>query len=406
MRFLIGIFAFLLSTSLASAAIVAQKSAKSELDGWHPQTKTHVIVASKGLMFASVGYQQANFFSKLYPEDQILFITNLPTSEGYRFTKQTQLKKQGFQIVEENSSPMTSSSFISSVLKYTGNIKTLTIISHNGVDKGPWLEDGDRRLDFKNESLMSQLKPAFNKDSWVRIQGCNSGWNVARYLSQYWNVPVLGSFTSTSFYYLTQGGSYELYTSIEDQKKSPEAAAAKKDIWSLNGNRDGESSMNCPEGMCLTLIPEAAPYHLQIHKSPEAAWLPMTKPVCASSISDERCQMALAESLLSGVGSISRPMALDDEDTFKSIVYQSICGSYSNERAQKACVQNLDSAYSKRLVYFPYKHGKMLKCSGLRACEFQQISIDLRINKPNSSSNSIFEYIDDAIAGYHLLRRF
>lgn len=398
MKLILSLILVTASSSLAPAGIVAQKSSGS----WNPKAPTHVIVASKGLTFASVGYQQARVYENLFPNNQVLFITNLPTNETYKFTKQVQLKKNGFRIVAESSKKLTSESTIATVLANTTNIRSLDIISHNGVDKGPWLEDGDNRLDFKNPELMAKLKPAFSAKAWVRIQGCNSGWNVAPYLSQFWGVPVFGNFTSTSFYYLTAKGDYELLQSVEGGESAKSDLPAKMDTWSFVTSHGAKLASPCADGTCLTLIPEAAPYHYHVHKSPKAAWLPMSKPVCAKSISDQRCQKAQAEALLTAVGSTPRNEALWNADTYKKIVFQSICGSYSSGSSQKRCREYLEVTYKNRTEYFPYKLGEMLRCSGLRACSFTQESIDLRKNKKGTQS-TLIEYLDNAFIGYQLL---
>lgn len=393
------VFAALILTGYAaSAAIVAQKTPTS----WNPAKPTHVIIASKGLSFAAVGYQQARVYENLFPGNQILFITNLPTTATYKYTKQIQLKKQGFSIVTEDSKILTSSSTIATILAHTKNIRTLDIISHNGVDKGPWLEDGDNRLDYKNEALISKLKPAFSANSWVRIQGCNSGWNVAPYLSQYLGVPVMGSFTSTSFYYLTTNGDYELFQSVEGGEPAKNLIPAKTDSWSFVTPQGAKVPTPCADGTCFTLIPEAAPYHYHVHKSPKAAWLPMSKPVCSKTISDERCQKAQAESIISAIGSTPRNDALTQFETYKTLVLQSVCGSYSSATSQKTCRANLEYSYNNRTEYFPYKLGEMLRCSGLRACSFTQESIDLRKNK-NGTQSTVLEYLDNAFKGFQLL---
>lgn len=398
MKSIISLILVTVTSSFAAAGIVAQKASNT----WDPKAPTHVIIASKGLTFASVGYQQARVYENLFPKNQILFITNLPTSGAYKYTKQLQLKKQGFKIVTENSKKLTSESTIATVLENTTNIRSLDIISHNGVDKGPWLEDGDNRLDFKNADIMTKLKPAFSAKAWARIQGCNSGWNVAPYLSQYWDVPVFGSFTSTSFYYLTPNGEYELFQSVEGGEPAKNILPAKTDTWSFVTSQGATVPTPCAEGTCYTLIPEAAPYHYHVHKSPKAAWLPISKPVCAKSISDERCQKAQAEALLTTIGATPRKEALWNPNTYKKIVFQSVCGSYSSASSQSTCRGNLEVSYKNRTEYFPYKLGEMLRCSGLRACSFTQESIDLRKNK-NGTQSTLIEYLDNAFKGYQLL---
>lgn len=384
-KFLILVTVFV--CQISSAAVIATYSKNS----WSTTTSTRVIVVSKGLMFASVGYQQAQVFKDLYPEEQILFITNKPTTTVYSNVKQTQLKKIGFKLGEDNADPLTNKKLISVLSHYTSRIQSLDIISHNGVVLGPWLEDGNTRLDFNNKSLMTSIKPLFDSKAWARVQGCNSGWNVAPTLSKYWGIPVMGSFTSTSFYTLNKNGAYELYS--EDKVN-----AAAVDQWSF------QKSENCPEGACLTLRPESAPYHYQVHKSKDAAWLSFFKPVCDASISDQACQRALAESLITTTGSEKRAEAQNNKEIFKNIVFKTICEAHSTKSSQVKCIENMKSTYDQRKSYMPYSLGTMLNCTGLRSCQFTQKSIDLRVNQVTSkNTQTINEYIDHALIGFNYL---
>ncbi len=381
------ILATVLVCQISSAAVVAMYS-KS---GWSTSSPTRVIVASKGLMFASVGYQQAEVFKDLFPEDQILFITNKPTTEIYLNTKQNQLKKIGFILGEDNADLLTNKKLISILNHYTSRIQSLDIISHNGVVLGPWLEDGDTRLDFNNKSLMTSIKPLFDVKAWARIQGCNAGWNVAPALSKFWGIPVMAAFTSTSFYTLNKNGAYELYSENK-------VNAAAVDQWSF------QKSENCPQGLCLALRPESAPYHYQVHKSKEAAWLSFFKPVCDPSISDQTCQRALAESLITTTGADNRVKAQNNIEIFKDILYKTICGAYSSKSSQATCVENTKSTYEQRKSYMPYSLGTMLNCAGLRSCQFNQKSIDLRLNAVTSKNpQTLIEYIDHALIGFKYL---
>lgn len=377
----------LLVAQISSASIVATYSKNV----WSNSAPTRIIVASKGLMFASVGYQQAQIFKDLYPAEQILFITNKPTTATYATTKQKQLKKLGFSITEDNADLLSNQKLISILNKNTSRIRSLDIISHNGVELGPWLEDTNMRLDFKNQNLMSSIKPLFDENAWARIQGCNSGWNVAPALSKAWGIPVMGSFTSTSFYTLNKNGSYELYSESK-------VNAAVTDTWSF------KQSTACPEGACITLRPENAPYHYHVHKSKEAAWLSFLKPVCDSTISDQKCQKALAESLVTTAGSENRAQAQTNKEVFKSIVLKTVCGAHASKSSQTACIDYVKTTYEQRKSYMPYTTGTMLNCSGLRFCQFKQESIDLRKNKVVSNNpQTILEYIDNALIGFSYL---
>lgn len=239
---------------------------------------------------------------------------------------------------------------------------------------------------------MSSLKPLFAAHAWARIQGCNSGWNVARYLSQFWNVPVIGSFTATAFYQLNTQGRYELYSEQNNKNR------ALVDTWSFNGQ-----NKKCPEGGCFVLKPEASPYHFHVHQSPNAAWLPMNKPICNTTISADQCKKALAMSLLTQIDSVPRAKALHDKKVFSDLVFRSVCGAYSSASAQDECIKNLKNTYSQKTAYFPYKRGTMLECKTLRACEFKQISIDLRVNSQASTGQLINQYIEAAFVGFDLL---
>lgn len=388
----IGLTCLILSTT-ASAAVVAQKSSQV----WDINKPTRIIVASKGLTFASVGYQQSKVYEELYPNDQMLFITNFPTNPAYTKTKQKELVKIGYKITEESSQILDTKELIKILKKNTSQIRSLDIISHNGILLGPWLEDGENRMDFKNAALMSQLKPLFTADAFARIQGCNSGWNVAPQLSKHWGVPVMGSFTSTSFFYLNNSGDYELYESADSGANSGSKDFAAVDKFSfLNPTK-------CSEGLCLLLKPESSPYHFHLHKSPEAAWLPMMKPICDAGITDQRCQKAQAQSILTQISSYPRLKAQNDKATYKEMVFASVCGSYSKIENQKSCIEKLRQSYQSRQDYFPYARGTQLRCSGLRACQFQHISMDLRKNDPATKNKTVLEYLDNAFIGYDLL---
>lgn len=395
-----GLFTRLLFTtfltcvsSLSFAAIVAQKSSED----WNPSRPTHVIIAAKGLAFASVGYQQFKIYQELYPENQFLFITNLPAPGPYRNVKQDTLNRLGFAITEESSTLLDTKKLIQILKSSTRNIRSLDIIGHNGVVLGPWLENDKLRMDFKNVALMSQLRPLFGKNAWARISGCNSGWYVAPALSEAWQIPVLGSFTSTGFYYLNTQGDYELFDSIDGGQASDNVHPAKYD-------NSFETPQKCTEGTCFTLKPEAAPYHLHVHKSPQAAWLPFVKPVCAKAIASARCQAAQAEAIIASIAPFARKEVLQNPEIFESMVYHSICGSYSKASGQADCTRKMKEAYENKVSYFPYSLGTQLKCSGIRGCSFRHISIDLRKNSPESTNDTTASYIANAFIGYSLLQ--
>lgn len=390
-RAIFGIL-FSLTCSASMAAIVAQKSVAP----WHPSRPTHVIVAAKGLAFATVGYQQFKIYQELYPHDQFLFISNLPAPGPYRNVKQDTLKKLGFAILEENTLVLDTRKLIQIIKNTTRNIRTLDIIGHNGVVLGPWLESGDHRMEYRNVTLMSQLRPLFAADAWVRIAGCNSGWYVAPALSEAWGVPVFGSFTSTGFYYLNTDGNYELFDSIDGGQAAENVHPAKID-------NSFEIPQKC-EGSCFTLKPEAAPYHLHVHKDPEAAWLPFAKPICARSISAVRCQVAQAEALIAAIAPYPRKSAWQNPAIFEKMLYHSICGSYSKINGQLDCMNKMKTAYENQVSYFPYRLGTPLKCSGIRACSFQYISVDLRKNSPEATNDTTASYIANALIGYSLLQ--
>lgn len=403
-----SILKFLITTLLVmgyqystSAAIIA----KNNVQNWSSTKPTRIILASKGLSFASVGYLQAKVYQNLYPDDQILFITNMPDkNSAYRNTKQSELKKMGFIIQEESDKKLNTRQFIDIVKANSERIRSIDVIGHNGVDKGPWLEDGDNRLDYQNEGIMRELTSRFLPNAWVRLHGCNSGWNVARFLSRYWQIPAIGTFTSTSFYYLTNSGNYELFQSIEGGAASPGITPAKFDTKTFLDQNGQAIKTSCPSGGCMTLIPEGSPYHYHVHNDPNAAWLPMAKPVCNSIVSEEQCLKAQAESLITAVGATPRATMATQQEAYEEALFGSVCGSYAKAVNQESCKMYVKKAYLGRQNYFPYKLGKMLKCDGLRVCKFQQVSIDLRKNAPENTDNTILEYLDNGLKGFYLLQ--
>lgn len=388
--------ALLAAPSISLASIVATYSKGV----WDRNKETHVIVVASGFPFPSVGYTQAEVIKEMYPQNQILFVTTLPAPESSnRNTKQRALTREGFKLSEETPEIISTKVFLRILKQYAGNIRSLDMVGHNGVEKGPWLQDDPNRLDYRNEALMSSVKGLFNSRAFARLQGCNTGWNVAPALSKAWGIPVMGTFTSTSFYFLAKSGGYELLN-----RELPKDRVAAYDQWSFVSDNGVASTTECPAGVCLTLYPESAPYHFQVHRSSKAAWLPFRKPVCDVSISNERCEKALAEAVVTSVTSLPRKKALSDKNAFKALLEHSVCASHSSKSAQDKCIANLRQAHrSGNYDYLPYGHGEMLKCSALRACSFVQDSIDLRRNARNSSESSIKLYFEHALRGYELL---
>ena len=380
--------AFMMIGSASQAALVAGYAKGA----WSKTAETHVIVASKGLAFVSVAYNQAQIIKEMYPDHQILMITTLPAADSSsRNAKQRELKKQDFSIIEEKDSPLTNKTFIRIVSENTSNIRSLDMIGHNGVELGPWLEDTVNRLEYKNAQLMGVLKPLFSSKGFARLQGCNTGWNVAPALSKAWGVPVLGSFTSTSMYFLSKSGTYEL------MGEESEAQAKALQV-------DPTSGMSCPEKMCQILIPESSPYHFHVHRSPKAAWLPYRKAICDASIADARCEKAWAEGILTSASPLSRKKALKDKAAFKQLVEYTVCASHTSLAAQQVCVRSVRKAQEQNLMStLPYRSGEMLNCSGLRSCQFVQESIDLRKNAVTSSESSLKLYFEHALRGFDLL---
>lgn len=385
----------LLASASSQAAIVATFSKGT----WDKTKETHVIHVSQGFPFPSVGYTQAEVIKEMYPENQILFITTLPAAESSNFkTKSRALLKQDFQLNEESPEVITTKSFLRIIRQYTSNIRSLDMIGHNGVELGPWLHDGPQRLDYANENLMSSIRPLFNANAYARLQGCNTGWNVAPKLSKAWGIPVLGSFTSTSFYFLAKSGAYELL-----HRELPKDRVTSVDSWSFVSDNGVASNTNCPAGVCLTLMPEAAPYHFHAHKSPKAAWLPFRKAICDPSISDSRCEKAWAEGIITSITPVARKAALANKEVFKSLLQHTLCASYSDKAAQNVCLTKVRREQSEGKFSLPYRIGTMLKCSGLRACNFVQDSIDLRRNAAGSTENTIQLYFEHTMRGHELL---
>lgn len=389
------IVATLLTTASASAGIVATYSKGT----WDSAKETHVIHVSQGFPFPSVGYTQASVIKEMYPDNQILFITTLPdaSSSNYK-TKSRALIRADFSIAEETSEVVSTKVFLRILRQYSSNIRSLDIIGHNGVEKGPWLHDDPNRLDYKNEALMSSIRSLFNPKAYARLQGCNTGWNVAPKLSKAWGIPILGSFTSTSFYFLAKNGAYELL-----HRELPQDRLSSFDAWSFVSDNGVASRTDCPSGVCLTLMPEAAPYHFQAHKSSQAAWLPFRKAICDASIADSRCEMAWAEGILTSITPLPRKTALTNKEAFRDMLQFTLCASYSDKSAQAVCMSKVRREQSQGIYSLPYRIGTMLKCSGLRACNFVQDSIDLRKNSSSSSENTIKLYFDHALRGHDLL---
>lgn len=372
--------AMLFTSSIASAYILAQRNAPGK-QAWDPNHPTRIIFASKDLAFASVGYQQFEVLKRNHSSDQYVFLTTFPTSTT---SKQSALKQKGFVLVKDDAAALSSPAFFKE-LSALKNIKSMHMIGHNGAQLGPWLQDADNRWNYKAERL-KELQSNFAADAYIHMLGCNSGWHVAPSISKLLQVPVISTFTSTALHVLTNTQEYELYS---------EAVVA---------NRKTE---NCTQKTCMNLRPESTPYHFGKHQNPKAIWLPIAKPVCHANISDDRCRKAYATSLLDVISSQNKASAYNNLEDFQNIFFDQVCGAYASADSQVSCRQAVRTALLNQQNYFPFRYGQPLDCPALRACSFNEVNNDLRLNTSNKGKDEISTIRDsyeEAIAGWRLLQ--
>jgi hypothetical protein len=282
---------------------------------------TRIIVAGGGddlgTMFQQVAIARAHKFLEQSAEYQIVFISALEKG----INNKEFLKQSGFNILDEKKSTFDGEALINVLVKFN-KIASIDIFSHSSAQYGLHLDSKIHRLTTNTKGL-ENLKGHFLKDAYAQLHGCNSGFTLAPFLANIWEIPVAGSLTSTNFQRLHSDGNYYL----TEEGFSP--------------NSDWAAKSKCDGGVCLRLKPDNHPY-VGFWGDYGDGGLPFYKFFCPKNTT-EVCNRVMAKSLLnfSGLHSITSASSLSE---YKKVVIDFLCPISAKSDLRNECAENLETS--------------------------------------------------------------
>lgn len=325
-----------------------------------PKQPARIMVAGEGqelkLLFQEVAKAKAEKFVELNPEEQIIFIT----AEEPEMGNEGALKRWGFKIVEKNKATLDGKELIERLVDYK-KIMSLDIFSHSSAQYGIHFKSRSHRLNINTKGL-EVLKKNFTQDAYAFLHGCNSGFNLAPFLSKVWGIPVAGSLTSSNFQRLHSDGHFYL----EDEGSAPN-----KD-WSRNNALSFNKEVPCKDGYCLRLKPDNTAY-VGFWGAYREGGLPFYKWFCVNN-SEEQCFRVMARNLLSQT-SIVNLKPDSNESIYKKAVVDYLCPISGQKDLRRECEEALEQALvTKDYTYNPFTRPQV-------ECNFKKCDVEVTCDK-------------------------
>jgi hypothetical protein len=306
-----------------------------------------------GSQFQFIAKAKAVKYRDEFPNDQIVLVAHEETDLG---NDEVILRNFGFNLIKNDKSSFNGNSFVEEVSSFT-QIASIDVFSHSSAQYGAHLDGKAHRLTTNTKGI-DKLKGHFMKGAYAYLHGCNTGFNLAPYLSQEWGIPVAGSMTSTNFQKLHSDGNF--YQTEEGFYPNSDWQTSNKQSF-LSGE------VTCKEGGCLRLKPDNHPYVGYWGEYYEGG-LPFYKFFCATN-SDEECKKAMAQSLLSftAVNKIDSKTSFAD---YKKTVIDFLCPISAKKDIRRECEENLDLALKTGdETYNPFSR-PLVQCD-LHKCEVE-----------------------------------
>ena len=354
-----SIVAFL-ALAVISTAHASYHVASYNTENLDPNKPTRVMVVGNGddlgLLFEEVAKAKAVKYTENYPQDQIALIAINEKEMGSEWN----LKRYGFKIERNDSSTLDGKEFIKEVSKFK-KILSLDIFSHSSAQFGIHLDGRANRLNITTKGLES-LKPNFMKDAFAYLHGCNSGFNLAPFLSNIWGIPVAGSMTSTNFQRLHSDGNFYL---------SEEGYAPNSD-WAKTNALSYDKEVECKTGTCQRLKPDNTPY-VGFWGAYRAGGLPFYKFFCVKN-SEADCQRVMAKSMLSHTLTINLKKNSSLAE-YKKAVFDFLCPVSSKKDLRGECEAKLDEALvTGDMTYNPFSRPQV-------ECNFKECKVEIDCEK-------------------------
>lgn len=322
-----------------------------------------LIVVGKGndlgLLFQEVARARAIKYAENRSKELIEQIVIVATDEKEEDSEWS-LKRFGFKVMRSEKKTLDGEKLIEEMLKFK-KILSLDIFSHSSVQFGVHLDGRSNRLNSKTDNV-NALKDNFMPGAYAYLHGCNTGFNLAPFLSHAWKIPVAGSMTSTNFQKLHNDGNFYL----------TEEGYAPNSEWAKVNALSNDRPWDCSKGACLRLKPDNTPY-VGFWGSYQEGGLPFYKFFCTDN-SEEVCLSAMAKSMLSHSLNVNVKVQSSLED-YKKGVIDFLCPVSSKKDLRGECQAKLEEAIlTKDMTYNPFSRAQV-------ECDFKKCKAEVSCKK-------------------------
>lgn len=319
----IGFLSALLGFHLAHAAYVI---ADLQTPGEDPQVGTHIIVSGKGMedgrSWLEIARTQALTYADKQHHGKIRIISAIMDPSDI-----TVMKGWGYSNIRVEQQTFTDTQLVAAI-EQVPSIASLDMIGHDGAILGFALEDYDHRFFMSALKSLSAYRSHFTKDSYVRLFGCNTGWNFAPAIAQYLHVPAAGSMTSEDIQFLHNNQTWY----FDEDKMYPPGGNASVNRVSFGKHEACDHGSACHRLKTVTVAYDGK--HGKYKGS-----VPFLKFFCGT-VPQADCfrRMAISTQYLIGVVSVEGKPSPND---YARIIADQFCDAGANSAAYQDCLEKV-----------------------------------------------------------------
>ncbi len=291
--------------------------------------RTHFVVAGIGkellVKTQEAALTKALYLKKMFPHDQVIFISNFVDPEDS--APWTQLQIVYYSQSRERHMQQISAVSMVDYMNNFPQIASVQIFSHSNIHNGALLSPeyhfGAIAPHFE---YAQKLKDNFTNDAYAIMFGCNSGWILAPRLSEVWGIPVAGSFTGSIVERIGPQGIF--YDVDHKTVQFP----------------DSNLGVPCTGGACLRMVVQNAPYTGHWGRF-EVNSLNFFKFFCKGMKNAmDRCHRGMAYSILGAVHSYKNLITSGRVkfSTYRHLVNEFLC-SKNWRGSRDLCIEFLNS---------------------------------------------------------------
>jgi len=219
----------------------------------------------------------------------------------------------------------------------------LYVYSHSSPVLGLVLQKNKLRFSSELPNIES-LKNNFTEDAVGMLFGCNTGLGTAPKLARLWNIPIMGSLTSTNFQQLHSNGSFY----------NNDPGLYPSNSWASVNLRSYKHDWKCPDGDCLRMKTDNIPYTGKWGKF--SAGLGFYKWFCPAN-NEDRCLQGMRNGAMLWVGPSSGQFQLAD------FINDFFCPEDSSSERFHRCATDISEALRANNLSYSAFEGTSLNCS-------------------------------------------